>query len=435
MSRRPLVILGFGVLLALSWAQAGLDVAAGKARVSRWQLEPVWTHQEADGDVWEVAFAEGGRRDKAAVVAKWDHILRVLNLDGTSRANGNVPWGTQMALGDLDADGRDEILLGTEMDESREPFVQAVNLAIEPFGPSVQFHDMRILCSLQALDLDGTPGLEVALGDFRGCVSTMRYPDFLWDHCPPDVKGEEPSGDPHAARPLAAMPDGRFSRLVVARPTGGVRVPLGEGKVLWSYQPEGDLADVVAGDLESDGRGEVVLLSDAGRVTALGTDGGEIWAEDLGEPASSLALLDWDGDGDSLEIAVGGDNGRVSIFDSRGRRVEDWQDMDGQVAALQVTDLDRNGRAELVAGMGSYQFALLRPDGPRLIVATDSNEGAPWKLAAREDLLVVGTGGTLRGYHLAEVSSGWWHSSPMASLLFTLVMIAVMRPLLRGVRG
>jgi hypothetical protein len=270
----------------------------------------------------------------------------------------------------------------------------------------------------------------VALGDFRGCVSTMAYPNFLWDDCFPDVKGEEPSGDPHAARLLAALPDGKVSRLVVARVTGGVRVPTGDGKTLWTYDAaEGEgIADMVAGDLESDGRGEVVLLSPGGRVTALGLEGKEIWAKEMDEPASSLALLDWDGDPKTLEIAAGGDAGKVAIFDSRGRLLKEWTDMEGQVAALLRMDLDRDGRDELVAGMGSYQFVVFRPDASPLITQT---EGAPWKLAAREDLLVVGAGSQLTAYRLVEKSGPWWYNTVVAALLFTGVMVGVMRPLLR----
>lgn len=429
MTPRRLLILGFLALLAVSWGQVGLDVAFGKTGAASWQLQEVWKHEEADGDVWWLATAEGGARGAPVVLAKWDHALRVLELDGKVRTNGNVPWGTQMATGDLDDDGRDEVLLGAEVDGSPEPWVQAVNHAVEPFGPAVQFHDMRPLCSLLALDLDGRGGLEVALGDFRGCVSTMAYPDFLWDDCFPDVKGEEPSGDPHAARLLAALPDGRTHRLVVARVTGGVRVPIGDGTALWAYEAAGGVNDMAAADLDRDGRGEVILASPSGRVIALGLDGNELWSENLGEPVRTVEILEWNGDTGSREIGVGGDEGRIAVFDSRGRRLEDWDDMDGQVFALQRSDLDQDGRDELVAGMGSYQFVVLRPEGERLITKTEG--AAPWKLAAREDLLVVGTGSRLNAYRLAEKPAPWWQNPVAAALLFTVVMGAVMRPLLR----
>lgn len=428
MTGRRLLTLGFLALLALAWAQVGLDVALGKARVASWQLEPAWQHEEGDGDVWWLATAEGGPRGAPVVMAKWDHALRVLELDGKMRTDGNVPWGTQVALGDLDADGRDEILLGAEMDGSPEPWVQAVNHAVEPFGPSVQFHDMRPLCSLLALDLDGDRGLEVALGDFRGCVSTMAYPDFLWDDCFPDVKGEEPSGDPYAARLLAALQDGRVQRLVVARVTGGVRVPTGGGKTLWTYEAAGGVNDMVAADLEYDGSGEVVLASPSGQVIALGLNGREIWTADLGEPARTLAVLEWNGNTDALEVAVGGDEGRIAVFDSRGRRLKDWDDMGGQVFALQRSDLDRDSRDELVAGMGSYEFAVLRVEDSPLITKTEG--AAPFKLAAREDLLVVGAGNRLNAYRLVEKPAPLWYHPAVAALLFTGVMIAVMRPVL-----
>jgi hypothetical protein len=216
---------------------------------------------------------------------------------------------------------------------------------------------------------------------------------------------------------------------VVARVTGGVRVPTGDGKALWTYEAQGGVNGMAAVDLDRDGRGEVILASPSGQVIALGLGGNELWSENLGEPARTVEILEWDGDADSLEIGVGGDEGRIAVFDSRGRRLEDWDDMEGQVFALQRADLDQDGRDELVAGMGSYQFVVLRPEAERLITKTEG--AAPFKLETREDLLLVGAGSEIRAYRLAQTSEPWWRNSVVATLLFTLVIVGVMRPLLR----
>jgi outer membrane protein assembly factor BamB len=423
-SRRTMLLTGAAVLIGLAWAQVGLDAARGRLRIVRWQSEPIWQQQE-EGDVWWLGIARGGQRGDPVVVVQREKTLHVLGLDGTVRTQGTVPFGTQTTLGDLENDGRDEILIGAEMDESEEPSVQAINHAIEALGPSVQFHDMRNLSSLLALDLDGDGSREVALGDFRGCVSTMAYPNFLWDDCPP---GELQSGDPFAARPIGALQDHKLYRLVVARANGGVRVPAGNGKVLWTYEVPGGINAMVTGDLDRDGRGEVVLASPSGQVTVLDTDGRKRWAEDLGEPARSLELLEWDGDRDSLEIAAGGDEGRVAIFAADGHRLSLWDDIDGQAIDLQRVDPDGDGREALVAALGSYQLVILRPDGPRIWTKVPE---APFHLAAREDLLVISGGAVVRAYRMGERSAPGWYNGPVAALLFTLVIAAVWWPLLR----
>lgn len=423
-SRRSRLLAGGAVLLGLAWAQAGLDAARGRLHLVRWAAEPAW-EQPGEGDIWRLGIARGGQRGEPVVVIQREKSLHILGLDGTVKTNGTIPFGTQMAVGDLDRDGRDEILLGAEMDESEEPSVQAINHAIEALGPSVQFHDMRMLSSLLALDLDGDGGREVALGDFRGCVSTMRYPDFLWDDCPP---GELQTGDDFAARPIGALQDRQAERLVVARANGNVRVPAGNGQVLWTRQIPGGINGMATGDLDHDGQGEAVLASPSGQVTALDIGGNVLWTADLGEPARSLEILEWDGDTDSLEVAAGGDDGKIAIFDAKGRPVTSWDDVDGQAIDLQRLPPDANGREALVAALGSYQFVVFLPDGRRLATKTPE---APFHLAAGKDLLVVAGGPVARAYRIREASAPGWYSSPVAALFFTLVIAAVWRPLLR----
>lgn len=429
-ARRSRLLIGGAVLAGLAWAQVGVDAARGRFQLTRWSSEPVWEHR-GEGDVWWLGIARGGQRGDPVVVVQREKTIHMLNLDGTVKIDGTIPFGTQATLGDLDGDGRDEIVIGAELDESQEPSVQAINHSIEPLGPSVQFHDMRNLCSLLVLDLDGDGGREVALGDFRGCVSTMRYPDFLWDDCPPGKPDELQSGDPFAARPLGALQDRNAYRLVVARAEGDVRVPAGNGQVLWTYKVPGGINAMVTGDLDRDGRGEVVVASPAGQVTALDAGGHKLWTAELGEPARSLELLEWDGDTAGLEIAAGGDEGRVAVYDAKGGLLVSWNDLEAQAIDLQRLALDPGtggGREALAAALGSYDFVIFRPDGSRL---TTRLPEAPSHLAARDDLLVVGSGPVVRAYRIREKRAPGWYNPATAALFFTLVLGAMWWPLLR----
>ncbi len=141
--------------------------------------------------------------------------------------------------------------------------------------------------------------------------------------------------------------------------------------------------DIEAGDLDGDGRVDLVVGHENRRVSVLRNTGGGNFAapviltpDPLGslfrEPDVLLADVDGDGDLDVLFSGAGAVNtgiGFVDLFRNQGAGVFAAPQpiplgggMDG-AAGLHLRDLDRDGVKDLLAASGAGEWALLRGDG------------------------------------------------------------------------
>jgi hypothetical protein len=260
-------------------------------------------------------------------------------------------------------------------------------------------------------------GDPAAPGTSGGCVSPVASPKLLWSQCFPNQAGES-----HQDRFLGALRYVQLYHLVVAQRTGSVQVPLGHGEVRWSYNAQGGINDMVVEDLNGTGTGEVILATPAGQVIALDAEGGEQWRADLGEPIRILEVIEWDGTPQSLEVAAGSDQGKVVVLDAQGQKLEEWDDWGNPVVDLVQVDLDHDGRGDLAAALNGPFFQVFRHGVPSLTVRLPE---APQKLAAVDDLLVVGSGSRVQAYRL--VASSWLgqYRPMLGSVIFTLVIFVV----------
>ncbi len=130
-------------------------------------------------------------------------------------------------------------------------------------------------------------------------------------------------------------------------------------------------------DIDLDGRGEIVVGSLDGRLYVYNHDGSLLWWQYVDDPnaqpgsiQSSPAVGDLDGDG-RLEIVVGSDNGWVFAFRADGSIKPGWPQFTGWnadhaagkcatdactgvVAPPTLADLDGNGTLEVIAGSYSH---------------------------------------------------------------------------------
>jgi len=432
MGDRGYIVFLLLFLVMLSWGQVIQAKNDGKARFDRWRVEPVWHHEE-EGDVqWLGVERDGGRGAPAGpvLVAQWDRALRVLDRDGQVRGKSPVPQGTRAALGDLDDDGRDEILLGSKMELYPQTVVQVLNPALEPLGPAIPFPGVQSPAGLLALDLDGQRGRELAVVDSRGCVGTAVGSKPLWTDCFVGIEGEKPAREDAPARFLGAMRYVSVDKLVVGRTDGDIWVPLGNGKMDWVHELGEPIHSLLVEDLDHNGTGEVIVTTARGQVIEVESEGGEQWRASLGETAHVLETIDWDGNPDSLEVAVGGDQGKIVVLGDQGQPLEewDWDYWTTPVGDLLRADLDRDGRDDLVAALGTPQLEILRHDLPGLTVELPKTSS---HLAALGDLLVVATGNRVEAYRLVESSLVEQYRPLFGSLIFTLVVAMVALPVVR----
>ncbi len=163
--------------------------------------------------------------------------------------------------------------------------------------------------------------------------------------------------------------DGR-NEVVFGSVDGALRAANGDNlAVLWADSAGCAVAAAPAiGDLDADGSLDVAAGRADGTVLALhGATGARLWTYAAGSsPSGGLAIADPDVDG-RLEVIIGAEAGRVAALDG-ATGAEEWRvDLPAAVAgAPALGDLDRDGRQEVAVGCGDSLYRVL-----------DARTGAP----------------------------------------------------------
>lgn len=183
------------------------------------------------------------------------------------------------------------------------------------------------------------------------------------------------------------------------------------------------------GDINGDGRGELVIGCDDGRVYAYHLDGEPVvgWpVATEGDVFSTPALTDVDSDG-ALEVIVGSDDGSLYVINGDG--VIEWRKENiGNPfisASPTVVDLDGDGVAEIVVGAWDGKMHAWTSEGRPCPVSWPGGGGYIWssgtafrmddggvRLAWASDQVYVvsGSGSSIAGW--PQPTGSWIVSSP-----------------------
>jgi hypothetical protein len=284
----------------------------------------------------------------------WEVVLERHATDPTGWNRSSSP-----ALGDLDGDGIDEIVIGHQDGIVRA--FRADGSMLWAAGVSAHPNPIEVRSPVDSsptivdLDGDGTREVVVGLGS-------------TWVH------------DRHGGLVVLNRDGSTRWRWTGNRDFAGPFGPQDDGIL------EAVFTTPAVGDVDGDGRLDIVFAGFDQRIHALDRDGGDVpgfpvHADDT--VWSSPALFDVDGDG-RQEIFIGGDSAAGSSIDIDGGvfRGLDWRDggvhdlwaprlVDETVmSSPAIGDIDGDGRAEAVVGTGDYWSSTT--GRPRSITASRS---------------------------------------------------------------
>ena len=124
------------------------------------------------------------------------------------------------------------------------------------------------------------------------------------------------------------------------------------GKVLWQSHMKGSPVSPAVGDVDGDGKDEIVVASNAGELAVFRSTGTLRWQRNVSGAteswATSAPVIFSASDGRG-RIAVGGGDGHVKCFDGTGKLLWSRATRGGVASSLSVGDMDHDGRADLFA--------------------------------------------------------------------------------------
>ena len=263
------------------------------------------------------------------------------------------------ALGDVDGDGRSEIVLA--LSDGKVAVVRADGTLLpftfqEPTG---------LEAGASTADVDGDGKDEVLLGSKGGRLHVLR------------ADGSEAPGFPVVlpAAVTSSVSSGRFGApskvaLACGSENGKVYLTDAAGKAVPGFPVSSGYlvsGQPAVGDVDFDGQNDVAFASQDFKVYLFHPDGkpypgfpANVGARLLSGPA----LGDLDGDG-KLEIAVTAFDGKVHAFTVAGQELKGFpvKLADKLVGSAVIADLDRDGKEELLATGSDGQVHVLRGNG------------------------------------------------------------------------
>jgi len=299
------------------------------------------------------------------------------------RTDVALPGGAPMALavGDVNGDGRDEIIAGHLPAPDATGELQGATLLVKEEGETFQSRLIGLTDfeadKLLLVDLDGDGKLDlVALRNLEGGGGHVRILMGHGDGTFSAASELEDVGTPLAVAAGDVTGDGKVD-LVVTSAAGGAPLQVHQGRGDGTFlRPQGyyDVAvstHVAVGDVNGDGKKEVVLGTEDGAVDVLVEDGkGGLLAPirtTVGEGSVALALGDVNGDGKLEIVAAPERSGWVSVINGVGGTFQQQRfAIKGTASDVAVGDVNGDGKLEIVVidtAASKLQVLQQRPGG------------------------------------------------------------------------
>ncbi len=328
---------------------------------------------------------------KAEILAAVGNRVKCIRGDGTLAWEKELPKGALcVAAYDLDNDGKGEVAVGGK-DHKLYCFDYQGNerwsvlTPADPYFPEVEPATGEIKV-VGCADTDGDGDGEIVIGSsnwFAYCydhTGNKVWGVLNWAHQPtsiafakmgnnklaafigntycsanafgPDGKGVKSVsvGYHGAAMSVAAgdMDGNGKDELIAGSRVGGVHCnELGSDKA-WAKFMGAEVSQVTLADLTGDGKLELVAGSKNFHLLVTDADGAIVWSKNVGEAIMDLVTADVNGDG-TPEIIVGTEGGMVRVVDAKGNILSTLT-TGGNVTKVVAADLNGDGKIQIVAG-------------------------------------------------------------------------------------
>ncbi len=371
--------------------------------------------------------AEDARIPLAVVVTK--SRVWVLDDEGEGLRKLDVA-ATAGAAGDVDGDGRDEILVAATLPAR----VIALDTALRPLWQAPLDAPAR---RMLPADFEGDGRREVVVADAAGRLTAISAGgQRLWQTDPaPGGAAEQEARGLDDVRPG----QGRKQRLPAVGHRGGTFALLrGDGTVAAGGSVS-ELRRLRTADLDGDGASELLIGDDGGSLRVMTADGAASWSWGLGEAVGEIRAFEHDGDPAAAEVVIGGKGGALkAIRPQRGIALPEtlWDaTLDRKITALAAIDVDGDGRDELFAGTEAGLLVAFRADGVELGRSElGGGELQSIRGVAASDgrmLVLAAAGRTLAAHALhRQPAPGWYRAGlafGLAAFVLLLALVAVAR--------
>lgn len=410
-SRNTLIIILAVVLMVLVMGVAAAITFSGTADRDRWNVQAGWTHAAPSAASMKVASITSASKTDLYVQA--GSAILVFDASGNEVFNREFPGTLASALGDVNGDGIQEILV------YYVPESDAVVAALRiPSGEPVW--------QTRVPGLTGGVG-RVAVADFDGDGASSAVVADLQCHVAsiaPDGRVEwrydmQSSSELKGLDNILASP----AQLVVAADTGGRVVALdGQGREAWQYNAAGGLRRLRTEELIGAGRSAALIGGETGTLAVLeGDTGNQLWTAGLGQAITEIRLAELDGDVATHELVAGGKLNGVWGFSQDGKKLFSARVGGSKTKITEIAALDASGSGRDVVAVGddSGTVTFFDAQGKQITTASYSapiNRLASGKLTGQQQF-VVADANSVRGVSLHNDSAPFWYTPLVAGLL------------------